>query len=124
MSDSKYAQINDFVQKLEEAAYNKGWKDAVAHILNAAQMPGLAPVSGDVPKDKKKRGGRKAGPDSTILRVLTAIQESPGQTGIELVESLTAQFPEIEERTIRTSFKRLHDRKAIKNLEGAWFPVS
>jgi hypothetical protein len=122
MTDPK-DQIARLVQDAEEAAYKRGWEDALAamrratdavaqHIIPAAFQ---AHVSAE-----PRRTGRPA--SAAIGVVEDCINQSPGKKGVDVVKAAQLIDPSIPERTVRTALRRLKIQKKIWQRNGLWYP--
>jgi hypothetical protein len=130
MTDPK-DQIARLVQDAEEAAYRRGWNDACAAMIKAADSAKTLPWSKVPTSDNEansvlvvphhaRTGGRPA--SATIGVVEDCITASPGRKGVEVVKAAQMIDPSIPERTVRTALRRLKLNKKIWQRNGLWYP--
>ncbi|HEY2884412.1 MAG TPA: hypothetical protein VGJ08_04290, partial [Rhizomicrobium sp.] len=114
MADLK-DKIAEMIQAAEEAAYRRGWDDAFAEMKQAVETVrrsgGMIEVTMPPPSPPPRRSGRPA--SATIGVVEQCINSAPGMKGVQVVKAAQLIDPSIQERTVRTSLRRLRDDKKI-----------
>lgn len=123
---SDYSAIESAVKELEDAAYKRGFQDAMNAILSAAVSK--AEIAANMLSEKAKNAPRiriqNNGTEKKSVqeRTIEFIRENPGRTGAEVVSGLQNDDPSVNERTVRTAFNRLRG-KEIENKNGKWYPM-
>jgi hypothetical protein len=123
MADPK-DQITALVQAAEQAAYHRGWADALAALRHAAEAV-IAPDVDHTPsqtpaRSEPRKTGRPA--SATIQVVEDCINASPGKKGVDVVKAAQMVDPHIPERTVRTALRRLKMQKKIYQRNNLWYP--
>jgi hypothetical protein len=119
MSDLK-EEIARLIQTAEEAAYQRGWDDALAAVLKAAAKPSVSGFQTEESAEPRKTGGRPA--TNAVRLVETSVSGVPGKRGVDVVKDVQAIDPSIPERTVRTALRRLKLHKRIWQRDGRWYP--
>jgi hypothetical protein len=116
----QWAQLKAIIEDIEQRAYQRGWDDAVAHILKAAKSPSLRsvlPSAAIVPPHHSNQ--------PMIDMVREIIRSHPGARGSEIVTEVQKVRPDQPrkslDRTVRTALMRLKKRGAIESRGGVWY---
>jgi hypothetical protein len=118
MADLK-DQIASLIHDAEEAAYRRGWDDAVAAILKAAAPPASG-FQTEVSAESRRATGRPA--SNAVKLVEASVNAMPGKKGVEVVKDVQMVDASIPERTVRTALRRLKIHKRIWQRDGRWYP--
>ena len=118
-------EISKIVKAASRDAYARGWQDALDAVAKAAH--GMKPPdsdsaakSGPVTPVVPRTNGR---PASNAIRIVEdCINQSPGKKGVEVIQAAQLVDPTINERTARTSLRRLKINKKIWQRAGLWYP--
>jgi hypothetical protein len=124
---------DDIIKKLLDQAtgdaYQRGWDDAMKSFEQAAkkaisQIQHIIPISQGgstssenfvlVSPDENRPMGRPNSSEGTVFNTIVAL---PGNTGA----FIAGQLPDIHERTVRTSLRRLRIKGLIEKRNGGWF---
>lgn len=123
---SNYSTLQQVVKEIEDAAYQRGWQEAMNAVMSAAQGNNSSTVIQAPVKRRKgfkaSRRGKSAREGSVPAKTIEFIEKNPGLTGAEVVAGLQENDPSINERTVRTAFNRLRG-KTIENRNGRWYPM-
>jgi hypothetical protein len=128
--------LANFVSGIEEAAYQRGYNDAVR---DAARALKRLRQEAQANRAKERANGhdsdneeareeivvqryRRMRANSDQMRVLKAIRATPGMRGVEIVRALEATGSPIHERTVRTALSRLNDRY-IEQRDDKWYEI-
>ena len=119
-------ELKRIVAETESRAYQRGWDDAVAHILAAARET-KTPRQISMPLgDTHTEDGPPQGERPMIDEVYNWIRLAPGTRGAAIVNAVFHDHPQKDrkslDRTVRTALMRLKKRGAIENRNGAWYP--
>jgi hypothetical protein len=145
---SERDEIARLIERLERAAYERGWAEAISAVTRTAtgMTSGAAPSKAlrasrprKVAKSPKQprvviararatkeqasaaKGGRiKRGVGITSVR--NAVSKQPGLTGSQVVEAIRVSGAGVDPRTVRTSLRRLKLENIIEQREGRWYP--
>jgi len=102
MADLK-DEIARLIEDAQEAAYKRGWDDAVAAMLRAAAQPSGAGFQTQVSAEPRRTGR----PASNAVHMTEAtVNAAPGRKGVEVVKAVQLIEPSIPERTVRTALRR------------------
>jgi hypothetical protein len=116
------AKIKAILDDAERVAYQRGWDDAVAHIVTAAKQVPSTGVQARLPFHEAKTPQGKP----LIDVVKEMIKVSPGLRGTAIVDAILKDNPSRTrksiDRTTRTALMRLKKRDAIESREGRWYP--
>lgn len=121
-------EINRTIETIERNAYERGWRDAIAAItdaaeqvkgrVTAAELPAFLPVQ-HVAKIPRRTGR----PSSKAIKIVAeCITATPGMRGIEVFKAAQSVDSAIKERTVRTCLRRLRLSNAIHKRDGLWYP--
>jgi len=118
-------RIAKIIAEAERAGYERGWRDARAAMMEAADR--LREPSFDSgkldPTQYVPRTPRGRRPTNAIQIVLDCILATPGMRGVEVVKAAQSVDAFIKERTVRTCLRRLrHEKKTIWQRNGRWYP--
>ena len=112
-------QIAKMIAEAEHAAYARGWEDAVAVMMAAAdkghprqpeskKTPFTAALIEKKVRGKKRKSRRHVlkneGPSKARAIVLDAIKQNPRRTGTQLAEIVSAK---VNKHTVRTQLRKL-----------------
>ena len=110
----------------EEEIYQRGWKDAVAHIVATASQGGpiiSKPTLRQTPRREPLTPERPI-----ILVVEDIIREEPGLRGADIFRRVVQRVPGADfktmDRTGRTALARLQKRGKIRNRNKRWYPIN
>ena len=128
MTDAR-DEISRIIEKAEQAAYARGWRDAVTAMKEAAEQfrdfepdphdPNMVP-SVTLARTQPRRTGR---PSSKAIRIVEdCIAATPGMRGVEVVKAAQSIDSSVKERTVRTCLRRLRLNKTIWKRNGLWYP--
>ena len=130
------AALTPIIAQIERSSYQKGWDDAVTHILEAARKPGIAPIQHDLgflpqqedaPVAKVLQLNMTGGVGkSTVGLVFELIKASPGLRGTAIVDAIfhgapTGRDRKSVDRTVRTALLRLKSRGDIEARKNLWY---
>jgi hypothetical protein len=128
------AQITRMISDAEQAAYDRGWEDALATVMGAVDKAHLKPS--DAKKnpfvaagiEKKVRGKRRKarkhtvrneGPSEARAVVLQAIKDNPGRTGAQIAGMVADK---VNRHTVRTQIRKLRLAQEIQqDSELRWY---
>jgi hypothetical protein len=127
--DQLRSQLNDVVELLEKAAYERGWADAIKHVMVAAQQSAHAVPEHDhhepEPTAMQPRAS-KAGYGSVGAALELAI-EAFGERGVapmDVVEHARRELgEEIKEISVRGRLSRLTKQGKFRKRRGRWFRI-
>jgi hypothetical protein len=118
-------RIAKIIAEAERAAYERGWRDSRAAMIEAADQlrgPGLDSDKLDL-TERISRVPRGRRPSNAIQIVSDCILATPGMRGVEVVKAAQSIDASIKERTVRTCLRRLHhEKKTIWQRNGRWYP--
>jgi hypothetical protein len=116
----QFAHLKSLVDDIQRQAYQRGWEDAVASILEAARSKaGVAALPSPVL-------GAPHQPSQPMIDIVREIIRShPGARGSQIVSEVQKVRPEQTrkslDRTVRTALMRLKKRGAIESRSGVWY---
>jgi hypothetical protein len=117
-------EISKIIKAASRDAYARGWQDALDAVAKAAQSVNPPPDSDSVAKPSiaatPRGNGRPA--SKAVYIVEDCIIQSPGKKGVEVIQAAQLIDPTINERTARTSLRRLKLKKKIWQRNGLWYP--
>jgi len=120
-------EIARIIAQAERAAYQKGWNEALAHVVKVAGSPMPPEQQQSLPL--QAANGTYAdtfGKPTMVDMVAAAITANPGMKGSEIVSTVQLKLPgkprKAIDRTARTALMRLKKRKRIVAIDGKWFP--
>jgi hypothetical protein len=127
MTDLK-DEIARMIEAAEEAAYQRGFKDACDRARLAVNAVADTITfnkgwSAEVliePGEPVRKTGRPASPAITVVE--ECINASPGKKGVDVVKAVHLVNASIPERTVRTCLRRLKENKKIWQRNGLWYP--
>lgn len=130
------AQITKMISDREQAAYIRGWEDAVATMMGAAdkshpkqpeskKTPFTAAVIEKKARGKKRKTRkhvlRNEGPSKARAVVFQAIKENPGRTGAQIAEVVSSK---VNRNTVRTQIRKLRMAEQIEqDSELRWYEM-
>jgi len=128
-SEKVVAEVLAIVRRLEREAYQKGWRDAVAAIQEAAGQ--VTAVVRERPRLKRPAmvlgKGRASYKMPVIDIIFQVISEHPGLRGSDIFREAVERVPGSDfktmDRTGRTALMRLRKRGKIEQRNGKWFPT-
>src|SRR5262252_1233198 len=116
-------ELADFLAGFEDAAYQRGYNDAVRDAARALKQLRKEASSNQTKEQANGRvattnydhvmegalahRSRRMRENSDQMRVLKAIRATPGMRGVEIVRALEAGGHTVQERTVRTALSRL-----------------
>jgi hypothetical protein len=119
-------EIARIIADAEQAAYRRGWNDAVAAMATAAEQlrdPNIVPESAPASHDMAPMAARPGRPASNAMKIVTdVIAAQPGMAGVDVVKAAQLVDGTIKERTVRTCLRRLRLSKVIWKRTGLWYP--
>ena len=120
--------ITQAVRRLEQAAYERGWNDALASILDAAKkgMPSQETAAPALPFEPATSHQTTGGP-RTIDVILDVVNQAPGLRGAEIFREVARRIPgsnpKVLDRTGRTALRRLRERGLVsQRANKKWYP--
>jgi hypothetical protein len=122
--------IARIIAQIERAAYQKGWNDALAHVVNVARNPMPPDQQQSLPlhvANGKHDDGSSNGQPTMVETVNNIIVQQPGLRGADIVSALHKKMPDKQrksiDRTARTAIMRLKKRHKIESISGKWYPA-
>jgi hypothetical protein len=120
------AEIERIIAQVERAAYQKGWNDALARVVNVARNPMPPEQQQSLPLQTANADDADT-PITMIQMVKETIADRPGLRGADIVSAVHQRMPDKErksiDRTARTAIMRLKKRGQIEPIGGKWFPA-
>lgn len=113
-TNNAHAALKQALGEIEAQAYRRGWEEAMAILKQVSQQHQEDLFSNPLRKDSHQD-------QSVIQLVQEIIKETPGLTGIQIVERAVLLDSSAHERTVRTALRRLRIRGLIKNENSRWF---
>lgn len=127
--DTSAKAIDEVLSKVRVEAYQKGYeagkREARDELIKTLVDRAFASTENttfsardilEIPFLKHTRGK----PPKIAREILSYVNLEPGKTGAEIAQN----NPQISERTVRTSLRRLRLKNLIKQEGGKWFPVT
>ncbi len=126
MAVPTHNDIIALIEAREKVAYQKGWDDAFARMMAAANVA-TVPVSDAGVRDHRRIPPRK--PERSIVQViLDIIKDQPGKRGADIfreaVNRVEGSDFKTMDRTGRTALARLKKRGKIRIRNKRWYPVT
>jgi hypothetical protein len=133
---AKTKLLNNMISAIEADAYRRGFNDGLRAAMRAvkglrptaqhadADAGGAEPLEqpDPVPSEAPPKPPRQLRENSDQMRVLKAIQSSPGMRGVEILRTLEAAGTPVHERTLRTALARLKGT-FIEQREERWYEL-
>lgn len=108
--------VLEWIEELQKQAYQKGWDEATAALVQAAAS--ARPGNGTVVKGKLERKKPKIsapqGGESNRERVLRALKNKPGMRLAEIARYLTEEDSTVNRLSILTTAKRMHKDRTLR----------
>jgi hypothetical protein len=137
---AKTKLLTNMVHEIEAAAYRRGFNDGVRASLkavkrlrpdvqaggsNGSDLNRVVSASAAIPATStvSAQPVRQLRENSDQMRVLKAIQASPGMRGVEILRALEAAGTTVHERTLRTALARLKYHHFIEQREERWYEI-
>jgi hypothetical protein len=128
------AAFTELADKIRQAAYADGWRDAMNAVSKAVAELAPGEVKDAIgPGTQLKLIGGSAAAAGTAKAKLTmgttpyfivaSLEAKPGQTPAEIIQSLQDAGHSAPENSIRTNIHRLKERRLIVARHGKWFVV-
>lgn len=130
---AKPYDILEEIKRLEREAFQRGWNEAVAKIMEAARQAAKqnsAPTASEAQPVERRAAGLGSMPTSyevpVIDVILGVITDRPGLRGAEVFREAVKRVPGSDfkrmDRTGRTALARLKDRGRIFQRGKKWYP--
>lgn len=119
-ADHLHGELVEVANRIEKAAYERGWADAIRHVMSAAQSASAsskATVQEATPPRKAAYG--------SIIGAIDSALDDLGDRGIspsDVVQHARNNFgEELLESSVRGRLNRMAKQKKLRNDRGRWF---
>lgn len=108
--------VVDWLESAKKEAYQKGWADATAALVQAAASarPTDSSPKGGGLKRKPFKPANAEGEESNRDKVIRALRAKPGMRFADIPRWLQEEDPSVNRLTILTTAKRLYKTKVLK----------
>ncbi len=117
-------ELDDILKRIGDAAYQRGWADAIKHVMSAAQSAQSASAKvQDVPgaRTRRKVGYGAIG---TVIELCLDAFDYRGISPVDVVEHGREVFgEELVEFSVRGRLNRMGRRGDLRSERGRWFRV-
>jgi hypothetical protein len=128
--DPLWAELENMIKGIEQAAYQRGWADAIKHVMSAAQaaqpasaksQSALGPQHALRPVRRRKVGYGAIG---TVIESCLSALDYRGISAADVVEHGREVFnEELLESSVRGRLNRMGRRGELRSERGRWFRV-
>ena len=108
--------VAEWLEGIRKEAYQKGWDDATAALVQAAASarPADSESKGGGLKRKPFKPANAEGEESNRDKVIRALRAKPGMRFADIPRWLQDEDPSVNRLTILTTAKRLYKNKVLK----------